>query len=600
MELVYFWIEKFGDKNNQDINFNQNYTFKVEKQDEKYFLKMEENNNKIPDNYFGEKISNISCIIGNNGSGKTSLIKEILRLKSSEYRKQKKYILVFKENKEIGIETNIEKYILSESLESKFAVELRNNFVRHSKYIYFTNDITPMVESNILNVFDISLKNKLNNYSLNEEKNKLITGRDFINILHERNLEDISKFIIDNGDTFIKKIPYTSLKEKLRKIKAEGVLVFTLKEQFSEYESTKNYKDIYKKINILLEKQEMDFKESFILNIWKYISDLIVTDIENKKISEEVIKQLGKRSKNDTLVDWLKNQLFTLKGLVKDYTDEMEKAKENKEKFSPSLAIERITFEEDYFLKILENIKEGYIVGNKYLEIPYQKNETFAKEISEERRIRYQFFKYTFKEGFSSGEFILLYLLKEIFDLKNKIDLNGGGKNIIFFLEELEGFLHPEWQRRAIELLEIVIDNCTWLKGRKAQIILSSHTPLLIGDIPKGNIKRIENFEIKDLTENPFGDNLLKIFKFQFNLESLFGEFTREKIKKYAKKLKENGQLLPEEKEEVQFLINNIEEPLIRSSLKELYEKTFSKEERIKFLEEEIKKLKEEKNVEVR
>ena len=37
MELVYFWLEEFGDKNNQDINFNQNYTFKVEKQDEKYF-----------------------------------------------------------------------------------------------------------------------------------------------------------------------------------------------------------------------------------------------------------------------------------------------------------------------------------------------------------------------------------------------------------------------------------------------------------------------------------------------------------------------------------------------------------------------------------
>lgn len=594
MELVYFWIEKFGDKNSQDINFNQNYIFKVEKQNEEYFLKMEENSNKIPDNYFGEKISNISCIIGNNGSGKTSLIKEILRLKSSEYRKQKKYILAFKENKEIGIETNIEKNLSLENLESNFAVRLRNAFISSTtKYIYFTNDITPMVESNILNVFDISLKNKLNNYSLNEEKNKLITGRDFINILHERNLESISKFIIDNGDTFIKHIPYTSLREKLTKIKTEGVLVFALKEQFSEYENTKNYKDIYKKINISLEKQKMNFKESFILNIWKYISVLIVTDIENKKISEEVIKQLGKRKKRDTLVGWLKNQLFTLKGLVKDYTDEMERAKENKEKFYPSLAIEKITFEEDYFLKILENIKEDYIVGNKYLEIPYQKNETFAKEISEERRIRYQFFKYTFKEEFSSGEFILLYLLKEIFGLKNKISLNKEGKNIIFFLEELESFLHPEWQRRVIELLKIIAENCPWLGERKLQIILTSHTPLLIGDIPKGNIKRIENFEIKDLTENPFGDNLLKIFKFQFNLESLFGEFTREKIKKYAKKLKENGQLLPEEKEEVQFLINNIEEPLIRSSLKELYEKTLSKKERIKLLEDEIKKLKE-------
>ena len=42
---------------------------------------MEENNNKIPDNYFGGEISNISCIIGENGSGKTTFIRQILRAK---------------------------------------------------------------------------------------------------------------------------------------------------------------------------------------------------------------------------------------------------------------------------------------------------------------------------------------------------------------------------------------------------------------------------------------------------------------------------------------------------------------------------------------
>lgn len=617
MELVYFWLEEFGDKNNQDINFNQNYTFKVEKQDEKYFLKMEENNNKIPDNYFGEKISNISCIIGENGSGKTTLIRQILRakyLKKSLLGLFPRYILILKKNNKLEIRTNIEKEKLKAEKESNLyelniirVADLIDNNISdgladdHSeiKYIYFSNDFNPISESFISTIFDISIKNKLKHKTLKEEKNDTnITGLDFIETLYDENMREIAMFIIDYGDEFIKKIPYDNLKSKLKKIKDERKLSYEVKEQFSRYAGKKIFEKIYNKINVENNNLTNDnlknnkFIEKFILNTWIYISNFIFKDIEEKRFLEKNIDLLIQRKKNEQLEEWFEKQLEILEKLTSPLSFSSNNIKKSGKKW------EALTVDIDKIKLLYKYIKEKCI-NNEKLEINYIENQELVKNIKETNRL-INLIKFKFKDGFSNGEYILIYLLKEIFELKDKIGSESETEGIVFFLEEAESFLHPEWQRRLIELLKTIAENCPWLGKRKIQFILTSHTPFLVGDLPKGNVKRIENFEIKELEENPFGDNLLNIFKSQFNLESLFGEFTRKKIRKYAKKLKEDKQLLPEEKEEVKFLINNIEEPLIRSSLKELYEKTFSKEERIKFLEEEIKKLKEEKNAEVK
>lgn len=599
MELVYFWLEKFGDKYNQGINFSQNYTFKVEKQGEKYILGMEENSKKIPNNFFGEKISNISCIIGDNGSGKTTLIRQILKLKDYRYLKENniKYLLIFKRGAFFKYETNVItieipfNLLLQNHIDSDF--DTRENI----KYIYFTNDFNPMPESFITNVFDISIKNKLIHRTLKEGETN-ITGLDYVETLYNENMEDIAEFIIDYGDKFIKKIPYDNLKEKLTKIKNEGKLIYNVKEQFSRYTEDDIYKEIYNKITIENNKiKSKNFVEKFILNTWIYISDSVYKDIEEKRFSKEAINELIQRKKGESLEKWFEKQLEILEKLTKTYDFNMRKVMGNQEKYYPTL----LTVDSDKIELLYKYIKvnQNNNNGNTQLEIFYSDNKKLAKNIKEVNRLK-NLLKFRFKDGFSNGEYTLIYLLKEIFHLEKNIDLNGKTKGIVFFIEEIESFLHPEWQRRLIELLKIMANNCPWLGENKVQFILASHTPFLVGDLPIGNIKKISNFEIKDLEQNPFGNNLLNILKSQFQLESLFGEFIREKIKKYVKKLKGNKQLSPEEKEEVKFLINNIEEPLIKNSLKELYEKTFSKEEKIKFLEEEIKKLKEEKDAEVR
>lgn len=585
MELVYFWMEKFGTKKNQSINFRQDYIFNVQLEDEIYKLTFKEIENKIPKNYFGKNISNISCIIGNNGSGKTSLIKKIFRLKHylSKNLLDDNYILIFKENKNIKIETNIPK----EKIESDFKVTIINTPSRNTKYIYFSNDFRLMEESFILNVFDISLKNKLSHNNINYNTKQKLTGLDFINILQQTNDEEIAEFIIDDKIKFIEKIPYENLRKKLENIQDNGVLVYYLKEQFSKYDKTFTYKKAYNKINLSQNNKLKNFKDNFILNSWKYISNLLAQDIENKYLTGKDINNFIKRKESESFDKWFIKQLEIIEDITKRYNNKMFELTKDKPSFYSALALERVSFEKNFFFEFLSYIQNEYTDNEISVNLSYSKNKEQIKKFLNSHFVRHELLKFTFKAGFSSGEFILLYLLKEIFNLKNNINLNGEGKNIIFFIEEMESFLHPEWQRRIIELLKTIAENCPWLNNKKSQFILTSHTPLLIGDLPQGNIKKIENFSIKDLENNPFGDNLLNIFKTQFQLESLFSEHIRSKIKNYASK----KMLSLEEKEELSFLINNIKEKFIKENLEELFNKFETKEQKIKKLKKELAEL---------
>ena len=377
-------MEKFKKQKNQSINFRQNYIFKVQLENGKYKLTFEENENKIPKDYFGKNISNISCIIGNNGSGKTSLIKKIFRLKhySSENLLDDDYILIFKENDIIKIETNIKK----EKIQTDFKATIINTPSRNTKYIYFSNDFNPMNESHILNVFDISLKNKLSHNTLNHDTKQYLTGLDFITILHEINSKDIAMFIIDDEEKFIEKIPYENLIKKLKNIQTEGVLIYTLKEQFSKYEKTSSYKKVYNKINIPKNKKLESFKENFILNSWKYISDLFAQDTENKSLTEEDIKILIKRKNSEKLEEWFIKQLQLLDDIIKKYNDNMFQFK----KFYSSLALQRIFFEREFFFVFFPYVQEKYSENKVSINLPYSENKENIKKICNRYSIVYE------------------------------------------------------------------------------------------------------------------------------------------------------------------------------------------------------------------
>ena len=108
MELLYLYIEDDGKKiKDCEFNFSPQYKFHYRK--DKKFLEFKEIEDYIPNFWNVENISNITAIIGKNGSGKSNLIEFIIRFCASsngikEFNQG--IILVYKKNNLLLINRN--------------------------------------------------------------------------------------------------------------------------------------------------------------------------------------------------------------------------------------------------------------------------------------------------------------------------------------------------------------------------------------------------------------------------------------------------------------------------------------------------------------
>lgn len=56
-------------------------------------------------------------------------------------------------------------------------------------------------------------------------------------------------------------------------------------------------------------------------------------------------------------------------------------------------------------------------------------------------------------------------------------------REIIFLVDEIEGHLHPQWQRRIVPALLNVMDALTGAHGSKVQLIAATHSPLVLASV---------------------------------------------------------------------------------------------------------------------
>lgn len=170
-----------------------------------------------------------------------------------------------------------------------------------------------------------------------------------------------------------------------------------------------------------------------------------------------------------------------------------------------------------------------------------------------------------FDWGLSSGEENMLRLFSNLFHIFDR-DYSSGkyGKcriyndertnerqrrphactSAILFLDEADLTLHPEWQRRLIHVLTAALPliypkSC----ARDMQLILSTHSPLLLGDIPRENICYLgggRSDGAGEASEETFGQNIHTLLKDSFFLDNgTVGEFASSKINDIATRLQE-------------------------------------------------------------
>ena len=142
----------------------------------------------------------------------------------------------------------------------------------------------------------------------------------------------------------------------------------------------------------------------------------------------------------------------------------------------------------------------------------------------------------------SSGEMSFLTLFARLYHFIGNAET---GKNIIVFLDEAETTLHPEWQRRLVAYCIRFFE--VFLPGRNYQLIFASHSPMLLTDIPNGNVEIMILNEENGVVEvarkggrkKSFAANIFELFRDSFVLtKGQMGEFAAVKVDAVLRNLK--------------------------------------------------------------
>jgi len=163
----------------------------------------------------------------------------------------------------------------------------------------------------------------------------------------------------------------------------------------------------------------------------------------------------------------------------------------------------------------------------------------------------------------------------------------------IICLDEINVFWHPNWQKNFIK--EIVDFLMTFFQDTKINLILATHSPFILSDLPKENIiflekgKQVYPF---DDGKQTFGANIHTLLSHGFFMKNgLMGEFAKNKINDVINFLNGNKSLLTTN-DEAQNLINIIGEPIIKKQLQKMLDsKRLSKIDEIDLIKNQMKEL---------
>lgn len=140
-------------------------------------------------------------------------------------------------------------------------------------------------------------------------------------------------------------------------------------------------------------------------------------------------------------------------------------------------------------------------------------------------------------------------------------------------LDEVEMCFHPEYQRTFIYNLLNAIDRLHLNTYCSFNIIITTHSPFLLSDIPQSNVLYLENGEVVDKSEmqNPFAANVNDILYQSFFLSNGFmGEFAKQKIIKMINEVNNNKF----DKQKALELVDLVGEPILKERLKDLIEES--------------------------
>ena len=527
MYLCFVYIFEYYNLKDIGISLNDKYLFDYDKV--KNILTISKNE-EYADGFWPSNVQSLTAIVGNNGAGKTNFIRFILRaVVNGSGEHSPKGILVYSDNDgdmHYYSAENIEVRSLSgdvtvAKLSRPLGIECfyyGSNFNPLSSF----SDILSVELSGMSNGCDgWLLLHDLQNYANLNSSGGIYSLRDYVNAYYSQNQLRMALFI---------KEFYGILNEEHIKIPRYIVLTPNL----SGYRAFQlERREIYEKLPSNNMRKVGDIKKSRLLEIIYYS---VINNIRDNRYGVDYGISI--------LNGWIslvesQDTLFSVFDLFSMFVD--NNVMYNNDPFLREL--KRIIFCIDHFFSI-----EGEAL-NIYIDISEKEGakrfDDFVSAAYDSRSfLTGRFFDLICAHdtwgsvSLSSGEQLILNLFSRLHyfqeTLPNTIDNLHDPQLII--LDEGENGLHPEWQRKYISILMDYIQK-RGSKG-KYQIILTSHSPIILSDIPKrctNFLERDDNgitVNVKDEQEETFATNIFDLYRNSFFLkDGLMGKFAESKIR---------------------------------------------------------------------
>ncbi len=564
IRLHYIWFKKYGCYENQGINLSQKYNFSYAPQSNAISVTK---NKEYIDGFFGKNID-VTAIVGQNGTGKTTLLQFISRLKSGDFIDTECVIVCEKdskfwagryiqENNQIthdelpikGLPEN--KCLYYYPLDNRPSDESRFPFGSDMRFIYMTEMFNPsQYAPSYAGGDDLSFAGTLYDQTTNGEEEKHIQNPvvKYIHRITDRQLEFLSK-----GRDFVEQfhINYPQYISISPSYDAEALTKLYYEVEFKE----KIKGDIYNSQNYKISQRKSKRIIGISKNTWDEYSKAILMNIissfgyytnmtyENK---EQLLSLINRCYVQDaSLWDKTINLLNEICNSSEEYNQWLNSKRGNK---PISFHVDAKPYIE--FMKCFSKILDEQSRNNDYDYRVYISTQNFKyiKTLHDSYKKCTQIVDFlSFSWGLSSGENLLLnqygklmHLLKYDsnkgkYYLPEDVNSDNSVSNAVIMLDEAEVSFHPEWQRIYFNaILEFIKANiCS--QETHVQIIIATHSPIILSDIPKQNtvfLKRADNGSTICVEgEETFAANIFSLYRNAFFLsESEIGAFAESKL----------------------------------------------------------------------
>ncbi|RFU67477.1 hypothetical protein D0469_14580 [Peribacillus saganii] len=617
MELIYVWVDEYRNIHNMGFNLSPRFNVDFNKQliSAQPILTIEKTVRKPQ--LFEQKIDNITAIIGKNGSGKTNILdilgaKRYDRSNLGNYKNLKYFLIYHLEANIFAIEgsnfdfikDNIEEYstsgnrnhisepysIIVEQVDQKFiyrgflqfaqGMDYKDNinyfsFRHHYSGNAYRHQQSMTIEnepSHLFNRINLSQQNtgylaiyqmiidlnkdasteNQNNFMFDFKNNMYLTItpsmhiNDDIDLEIEKGFEEKFNFLVRNPNK--RRFKFNQKQDSINHFLYE--FCHSLASQFFLLPKMKNELS-----NIISTIKDFKVHED---NFYDYYIKIITTLLRYHEQNDKYFK-----NRHHQIID-------ILEGFIQDLSG-----------FDPAW------FHKENITIPLNNVSHNVSLNN------FLKLFDSLNFIDEEIQSLIKIFSLKF-HPFSAGEEALLSLFSAL-HYALSLEYNETKDKAIILLDEPDNFMHPEWSRLLINEL------CSFLNRldngyQTYQVIVTTHSPFIISDLPKENVIALE----KDLSTGKciqvpivesFAANIHTLLAEDFFMKSTIGEFAKYKINRTISLLKNPNDLSLNEKEEIDYIISIIGEPLIKHKLKLMSENVFHKEETIQKLKDRIMEL---------